>query len=202
MERMTERASSGLALRQPIEAKRRLRSLLSWSIPLILALAVLVAFDRLAQNGAAHWALSQVRAEAEAVAALRVALLRSEIEKQRTLPVVLGQDPDVRSALLTGDRQRLAGLNVKLDTLSAGTRTAVIYLLDSAGRTIAASNWQTPTSFIGNNYSFRSYFREHAPGFQLLCERDGIEEVVRRVVALVAQTYRHVRRIAVEVGER
>jgi two-component system C4-dicarboxylate transport sensor histidine kinase DctB len=33
-------------------------------------------------------------------------------------------------------------------------------LIDASGRTLAASNWRTPTSFVGQNYSFRPYFRD------------------------------------------
>ena len=157
---MTDWVSLSLAVRYRFVAKHRFRRLLRWAIPLALAAALLSGLDHLARQAATRWALSEVRTAAEAVAALRVALLRNEIEKQRTLPIILAQDPDVRTALLTKDPQRLAALNVKLDTLSTGTRTAVIYLLDPEGLTIAASNWQTPTSFIGNNYSFRSYYRD------------------------------------------
>ncbi len=84
---------------------------------------------------------------------------RAEIEKQRALPSVLAQDPDVRHALIATDAAVVDALNRKLDTLSAGTRAGVIYLLNRDGLTIAASNYQTPISFVGNNYAFRPYYQ-------------------------------------------
>ncbi len=33
------------------------------------------------------------------------------------------------------------------------------YLIDARGKTLAASNWRQPHSFIGHNYAFRPYFR-------------------------------------------
>ena len=36
----------------------------------------------------------------------------------------------------------------------------ICYLLAPDGETIASSNHQTPKSLIGNNYSFRPYFKK------------------------------------------
>ena len=33
-------------------------------------------------------------------------------------------------------------------------------MIDRHGLTIAASNWRLPTSFVGQNYGFRPYFRD------------------------------------------
>jgi len=40
----------------------------------------------------------------------------------------------------------------------------VIYLMDTAGNTLAASNWRDPDSFIGKNYSIRPYFQQAIAG--------------------------------------
>lgn len=122
-------------------------------------LVVMLGLDRIADFAARRWALAQVESSAETAAALRVAVLRSEIEKQRSLPFALAQDPDVRRALETRNPERLAALNRRFEVLAAGTRTGVVYLIDAAGHTMAASNWQTPESFLGSDYGFRPYFR-------------------------------------------
>jgi two-component system C4-dicarboxylate transport sensor histidine kinase DctB len=36
----------------------------------------------------------------------------------------------------------------------------VLYLLDSQGETLVASNWRDWSSFVGNNYAFRPYFQD------------------------------------------
>ncbi|OYX73559.1 MAG: two-component sensor histidine kinase [Rhizobiales bacterium 32-66-11] len=124
-----------------------------------LVLLALIAVDRLAAYVGARWALSRLQTDADAAALLRVAVIRSEIEKQRTLPVVLSQDPDVRATLEHPDPARLSALDAKFAGLAAGTRTGAIYLLDVTGLTIAASNAGTSASFVGSNYAFRPYFR-------------------------------------------
>lgn len=125
---------------------------------LAAALLALVVLDRLAVYGAERLALARVRSEAAFAADLRVTALRSEIEKQRTLPVVLAQDPDVRAALSHGDSTGIHALDERFRTLAAATRTGVIYLLDPHGLCISASNAGTPMSFVGSDYSFRPYF--------------------------------------------
>jgi two-component system, NtrC family, C4-dicarboxylate transport sensor histidine kinase DctB len=95
--------------------------------------------------------------QAKSAAQLHAAVLRSELEKHRSLPFVLAEDREVRAAL---QNARLApALNARLEALSKSTRAAVIYILDRHGVTIAASNWRLPTSFVGSNYRFRPYFK-------------------------------------------
>lgn len=84
-------------------------------------------------------------------------LLESELQKFRLLPVVLSEYPDLRAALLSG-RVDMA-LNDKLALLKAKTGAGAIFALDRQGRTIAASNARLPNSFVGQDYSFRPYYR-------------------------------------------
>lgn len=90
------------------------------------------------------------------------------MERQRALPLVLADDAAIRGALLSPDRQSLDRINRKLEALATSAEAAVIYLIDRSGVAVAASNWQEPTSFVGNDYAFRDYFR--------LAVRDGMAE--------------------------
>ncbi|MEW6642705.1 MAG: cache domain-containing protein [Pseudomonadota bacterium] len=127
--------------------------------PFAAVVLLLIGLDQAARLWAEHRTLARIHSEAEATASQRVAVLQSEIEKQRTLPFVLAQDPDVQHALSTPTPERVAALNQKLASLSSGTRAAVIYLINADGLTIAASNHDTDISFVGNNYAFRPYFQ-------------------------------------------
>ena len=116
----------------------------------------------MAMTGAAELArrdaLAELAIQAEANAQLHAAVLRSELEKQRSVPVVLAQDPEI-AALLADPRSGSAdGVSAKLEALARQTRTAAIYVLDDQGLARAASNWREPTSFVGSNYAFRPYF--------------------------------------------
>ncbi|MFG1277816.1 sensor histidine kinase [Xanthobacter autotrophicus] len=139
-------------------ATRRRPILVAAGVGAAIALTLL-GLDRVADYAARRWALAQVEASAATAAALRVAVLRSEIEKQRSLPLALAQDPDVRRALETGNTARIDALNKRFEQLAAGTRTGVIYLIDADGHTIVASNYRTPESFLNSDYGFRPYFR-------------------------------------------
>ena len=121
---------------------------------LLVAAAVGVALFAAGEIGRTR-ALVAARARAGDAGTLALAILRGELEKQRTLPVILARDPDLRGALAGGDRQ---ALDRKLELIAREARAAVIYVLDGAGLTIAASNWNEPTSFVGSDYSFRDYF--------------------------------------------
>lgn len=121
-----------------------------------LVLAVGSAFA--AGEVARRQAEADLRAKAEAAAVLHAAVLRSELDKHRSLPLVLAEDPEAL-ALLRAPHADPAAMNLKLERIAAQTRAAVIYLLDDRGVAVAASNWRLPTSFVGRDYGFRPYFR-------------------------------------------
>lgn len=134
---------------------RRQRALLA-----VLVLAVLLL---LAWTGS-RWATGQARASADAsaqqTARAHVGLLNSELQKFRLLPLVLSENPEIAPALRGGDPAAQRGLNATLELLAARTDAAAIYVIDRQGKTVAASNWRLPTSFVGQSYGFRPYFRD------------------------------------------
>lgn len=113
--------------------------------------------------GAGRWAHTTARAEADATAAQmarsQAGLLASELQKFRLLPLVLSEYPDARAVLERDDPAAVARLNDRLELLAGRTDAAVIYVIGRSGRTVAASNWRLPTSFVGQDYGFRPYFR-------------------------------------------
>lgn len=126
---------------------------------LLLAGAASLALAWFSGQAARRQAAELLGGQAATTATLNAAVLRSELEKQRSLPFVLAQDPDLLAALARPEPAVLATLNRKLEALSQGTGANVIYLIDANGLAIAASNWQEPTSFVGSDYRFREYFQ-------------------------------------------
>lgn len=96
--------------------------------------------------------------QSENAAALHAAVLRSELEKYRSLPPALATDPDVARLLNAPDGEDTTTLNQRLETLADQTRASAIYVIAADGVTRAASNWRQPISFVGADYSFRPYF--------------------------------------------
>jgi two-component system C4-dicarboxylate transport sensor histidine kinase DctB len=105
-------------------------------------------------------AMTALRGRADASAALHAAVLRSELDKQRALPLVLADDADLKAALASRSPARLAALSRKLEALGVQARAAAVYVVAADGVTAAASNWRLPSSFVGSNYGFRPYFTE------------------------------------------
>lgn len=97
--------------------------------------------------------------------ALRRELLHSEIERHRMLPTLLADNPQLALALERATapklrQQRIEALNQSLARLASADGAATLYLVGADGITVAASNFQSPTSFVGQDYSFRPYFRD------------------------------------------
>jgi two-component system C4-dicarboxylate transport sensor histidine kinase DctB len=98
-----------------------------------------------------------VRRHASTAGALHAAVLRSELERHRSLPIVLAQDRDLIDLLESPVPAQVAALNLKFEKLARESRAAAIYVLDAGGVTLASSNWREPTSFVGSQYRFRPY---------------------------------------------
>ncbi len=82
------------------------------------------------------------------------------------LPGILAEDDRVRDLLRarTGTPLQVRAANDYLERLAGDLPDSVIYLMDPQGWTLAASNWRSPSSFVGKNYGFRSYFRQVLSG--------------------------------------
>jgi len=91
--------------------------------------------------------------------------LESVVEKFETLPFAIAFQSDVVQVLAKpGDRELAHRLNLILQAIQRQSKVGAIYLMDRSGHTIASSNWDQPTSFVGKNFGFRPYFREALSG--------------------------------------
>ncbi|PVZ16225.1 MULTISPECIES: ATP-binding protein [unclassified Pseudomonas] len=87
--------------------------------------------------------------------------LNTLIERYRALPAVLALDPEVADALQRPlERSRQLRLNLKLERLNQAAQSSTLELLDRNGIAVAASNWDTSSSYVGHDYSFRPYFQQ------------------------------------------
>lgn len=81
--------------------------------------------------------------------------LSDGLERFQHLPYVLARDAQV----IAGAKGfALDQLNVRLRGFAEKAKLEAVYLLDSFGTAIAASNFGTPSSFVGQNYAFRPYY--------------------------------------------
>jgi two-component system C4-dicarboxylate transport sensor histidine kinase DctB len=126
------------------------------AIWLVIAVVAVTASGAFARRDA----MATAGRQATTASALHAAVLRSELERHRSLPMVLAQDPDLARLLARPTPETATRLNLKLEALAREVRAAAIYALDANGRTLAASNWRLPTSFVGSDYRFRPYYFE------------------------------------------
>ena len=107
----------------------------------------------------ANRAHAQLAAEASQSANLLGALLASEIEHYRALPLALASDAEVAAALTAPNAAARSRLSDRMALLSRDIGSAAVYLIGADGITVAASNAREPGSFVGGDYRFRQYFR-------------------------------------------
>ena len=138
------------------------RRLPSRSVLVILAISGLVL---LAMTLGHRWAGQRaLRAETEQLKrqlALYAQSLQQRIDRYRTLPQVLALDPQLRAALSAPvDAALRQALNQRLQDANSVTRSSTLTLIDASGIALAASNWHTPASNVGADYSFRPYVQQ------------------------------------------
>jgi two-component system, NtrC family, C4-dicarboxylate transport sensor histidine kinase DctB len=91
--------------------------------------------------------------------------LQSALEKNETLPFVMARHGDVIAALTHSDEPAfISRLNEYLVDVASHAHVSVAYVVNADGLTVAASNWATPQTFVGNNYRFRPYMQEALSG--------------------------------------
>ncbi|WP_346659636.1 ATP-binding protein [Pseudomonas sp. RIT-PI-S] len=96
---------------------------------------------------------------------LYVANLLGTLRRYEVLPPILGDLPALRQLLAhPEDPQLQSAANHLLKNICEQTGAEVMYLMDPAGNTLAASNWDHKDSFVGRNFAFRPYFNDAIAG--------------------------------------
>lgn len=130
---------------------------------------LLIAAGGLVLWQTAYWvrqvSLDEIGEQSRTTLNLIVENLRGDLDKYRYLPQVLAANPLFRTVLV-GDRgaQEIQAVNLELERINAISGALDTYLMDATGLTIAASNWASDKPFIGNNFSYRPYFRTALQG--------------------------------------
>lgn len=93
---------------------------------------------------------------------LYAASLEREIDKYAYFPTILGLEQDVLHLLATPSPTpaQTGQVNQYLEQLNERAGSLSIYILDRKGKVLASSNWRRADSFLGEDLSFRPYFRQ------------------------------------------
>ena len=130
-----------------------------WIANLLLALACTI----LLITWAGQWAARREAAfQADAVRRsieVYALSLRAAAATYSYLPFTAAQHPDVLAALeAPNDRGLIMQVNSYFENVNERAGSDALYLIAAGGKTLAASNWHTAQSFVGQDYSNRPYF--------------------------------------------
>lgn len=147
--------------RSRLKTMVRVRRLVYWFAALALALGVVsAAFWFGARNADAN-----IHLTGERQLQIMALDLEAVLDRFDTLPYAIAHLPLTSQLLAAPKNAALENeLNGILQDLATQAKVAAIYLMDKNGKTIAASNWDTPQSFLGQNFGFRPYFRDAIQG--------------------------------------
>ncbi len=134
------------------------------SILFVVAVAVVVlGGGKIAPRGY----MEETEAQAQTTLRLAVAALEGHLKRYEALPALIADQANVKQLVQRpGDEQLRAVTNVYLKDINALLTSSDIYVMTMDGNTVAASNYDQPVSFIGENFSYRPYFQDAAKGEQ------------------------------------
>ena len=137
------------------------RPWLLWSLGLLLAAASVVAAGELAAH---REALRQTDAMRR-ILDIHTLGLRGTAARFDYLPATLATQQDALAVLAKpGDALAVDRANRLLEDVNRRAGSSALYVMNLQGKTLAASNWNLPESFVGHIYRDRPYFTEARNG--------------------------------------
>jgi two-component system C4-dicarboxylate transport sensor histidine kinase DctB len=134
-----------------------------------LCLAPLLLFAVVFQGGALATRSYMDEASLQASSALRLAVsaLSGHLSRYEPLPALIADHDDIKELIAHPDDKALRdAADVYLKHINRLLESSDIYVMTLDGNTIAASNYDQPASFVGQNFSYRPYFQDAAIGRQ------------------------------------
>jgi two-component system C4-dicarboxylate transport sensor histidine kinase DctB len=108
-------------------------------------------------------------ASAQAGTALRLAVsaLSGHLNRYEPLPALIADHDDIKELVSRPEDGALReAANLYLKEINGLLKSSDIYVIRPDGETIAASNYDGPGSFVGENFSYRPYFQDAIGGRQ------------------------------------
>lgn len=139
----------------------KLRYALAFAVlPIIVVLAILQAGALLTRSY-----MDEASSQASSALRLAVAALAGHLSRYEPLPALIADHDDIEGLLQAPDSPALRKVaNEYLKEINALLESSDIYVMTPDGNTIAASNYDTPGTFIGENFSYRPYFLDAIAG--------------------------------------
>ena len=97
-------------------------------------------------------------------AELYAASIGGALNKYEFLPLAVAQSEAVAQLIEQPTPAKVSELNAYLVDINRRAGAFAVYVLDENGTTLASSNWQDASSYVGVNYGFRPYFKNAIAG--------------------------------------
>lgn len=134
------------------------RGLRAWCAALLCVAVVLGTAAWVYQRATVHY-LTEAGQRGENTLRLATATLRGQLARYEPLPQLIAQQRVIVNLLSAPDNTaRIAAANQYLRATASILEASDIYVMQTDGNTLAASNFDTAVSFIGGNFAFRPYF--------------------------------------------
>ncbi len=112
-----------------------------------------------------RYAFDEANARGTNTLRLAVAVLRGHMARYENLPQVIADFSDIQTIVTDpSDEERIAAVNRYLKQINTQFESSDIYVMAADGTTIAASNYDSATPFIGENFRYRPYFHDAIEG--------------------------------------
>lgn len=131
-------------------------------MPLVLLFVALVGGVFFTSVLARNAKISELRKTADERLQLYRSTIRHALDKYGYLPYLLSQKQEIIKTVT--DKSEAELVNQFLANVSEKSGSTAIFIVDRIGDTVAASNWNMATSFIGQNYGYRPYFKDAMEG--------------------------------------
>ena len=108
--------------------------------------------------------LDELHRTLDSRAELYAASIGGALNKYEFLPLAVAQSEAVAQLLEQPTAARVVDINAYLIDINRRAGAFAVYVLDAQGTTLASSNWQDGSSYVGVNYGFRPYFKNAIAG--------------------------------------
>ncbi|MFC6445757.1 sensor histidine kinase [Shinella zoogloeoides] len=139
----------------------KLRHALAFVIlPIVLVLAILQGGTLLTRSY-----MDEASLQANSALRLAVAALAGHLGRYEPLPALIADHDDIEGLLQAPENPALRKVaNNYLKEINSLLGSSDIYVMTPDGNTVAASNYDKPGTFVGENFSYRPYFQDAVAG--------------------------------------
>jgi two-component system C4-dicarboxylate transport sensor histidine kinase DctB len=111
--------------------------------------------------------MNEASAQASSALRLAVSALSGQLKRYEPLPALIADHDDIKELLSRPEDPGLrTAANLYLHDINGLLKSSDIYVMTMDGETIAASNYDSAATFVGQNFSYRPYFQDAAGGRQ------------------------------------